>query len=151
MSTMTRRLTVPLALVVALAVTPALAACAGNPIENLIEGATGGQVDLGGTTIPADFPAEVPLFSGDIVNVTGLGKDAEKIWNVSIVVPDGLAFDTIASQLQAAGFEGGSIVAATADGGTGVFTGANYGVFLVVTKDGNGGFVANYTITTTSK
>ena len=48
MSTLRNRVTVPIAIALALVITPALSGCFGNPIESLIEGATGGDVDLGG-------------------------------------------------------------------------------------------------------
>ncbi len=41
---------------------PALTGC--SMIEGIIEQQTGGDVDLGGNTVPADFPAEVPLADG---------------------------------------------------------------------------------------
>ena len=43
------RYTAPLALLIALAMAPTLSGCFGNPVESIIEGATGGEVDLPGT------------------------------------------------------------------------------------------------------
>jgi hypothetical protein len=37
-------------------------------VEGIIESQTGGDIDLGGTTVPDDFPADVPLADGEIVN-----------------------------------------------------------------------------------
>ena len=60
-----------------------LAGCAGNPIEGLVsqgvedavEGATGGEVNLDGQ-LPADFPSTVPIIDGEIDLTTGTGGGA---------------------------------------------------------------------------
>ena len=61
MSPITRRLTVPAALLVALLAGPVLAGCSAVNVNEMVKDATGGTVDVGGSTIPEDFPAEVPL------------------------------------------------------------------------------------------
>jgi hypothetical protein len=144
-----KRITVPLAIVLALAITPALSGCFGNPIEQIIEGATGGDVDLGGKRVPDGFPSEVPIAQGEVLFGASIGNDEGRVWNVTIKVADAGAIDQIVSQLEGAGFTtaaegfGGS----TADGGTAVMENERYGVFVVVSKDGESGFVANYTVT----
>jgi hypothetical protein len=60
MSTMRRRIAIPLALVLAVSSVPLLTGCFGNPIQGAIKAATGGKVDLGGGSLPKDFPSSVP-------------------------------------------------------------------------------------------
>lgn len=144
-----KRITVPLAIVLALAITPALSGCFGNPIEQIIEGATGGDVDLGGKSVPDGFPSEIPIAQGEVLFGASIGNDEGRAWNVTIKVADATAIDQIVSQLEGAGFTtaaegfGGS----TADGGTAIMENERYGVFVVVSKDGESGFVASYTVT----
>ena len=144
-----KRITIPLAIVLALAVTPALSGCFGNPIEQMIEGATGGDVDLGGKSVPNGFPSEVPLAQGEVLFGASIGNDEGRVWNVTIKVSDATAIEQIVAQLEGAGFStaaegfGGS----NADGGTAILENERYGVLVVVSKDGDNGFVANYTVT----
>ncbi|CAN5528170.1 hypothetical protein BH10ACT7_BH10ACT7_04730 [soil metagenome] len=141
---MRKSITISLALVVALAGAPALAGC--SVVEGLIEQQTGGDIDLGGTSVPADFPSEVPLIDGDIVNGSGFATDGTKVWNIIVKVSDGAAFDTIKSQLEGAGFTFNETGSETPEAGTGVFDGENYGVLVVVAQAGDQGWVANYTV-----
>ena len=140
------RVTAPIAIALALVIAPALSGCMGNPIENIIEGATGGDVELPGTSLPEGFPTEVPLIEGEVVFGGAFGDGGSKVFNVTVKV-DGLdAFDEIKEQLEGAGFISAGDGSA-GQGGTGVFTNDNWGVAVVVTDDGNGGFLANYTVT----
>lgn len=141
---MRKSITISLALVVALAGAPALAGC--SVVEGLIEQQTGGDIDLGGTSVPADFPSEVPLIDGDIINGSGFSSDGTKVWNIIVKVTDGAAFDTIKSQLEGAGFTYSEAGDGTTDAGTGVFDGEKYGVLVVVAQAGDQGWVANYTV-----
>jgi hypothetical protein len=148
MSTLSRRITVPAAILLALAITPALSGCFGNPIEQVIEGATGGEVDLGGNSVPEGFPSEVPLVDGEVLFGAAVGNTDGRIWNVTVQVASAAALDEIVAQLEGAGFTntdgfGGS----TAEGGTAALESEAYGVLVVVTPDGQNGFVANYTVT----
>jgi hypothetical protein len=144
-----KAVTVPLAVLIALAVTPALSGCFGNPVEQIIEGATGGDVDLGGKSVPDGFPSEVPLAQGEVLFGASIGNEEGRVWNVTIKVADAGAIEQIVAQLEGAGFStaaegfGGS----TADGGTAIVENDSYGVLVVVSKDGENGFVANYTVT----
>ena len=144
-----KRFTVPLALVLALAITPALAGCFGNPIEQIVENATDGQVDVGGEGLPDGFPeAEVPIVDGEILFPMGFGDEGAKVWNVAVKV-DGLEVaDEIRAQLEGAGFtenEAG-IGGATEDGATLLYANAKYTVLVMVSKDTENGFLANYTV-----
>jgi hypothetical protein len=154
MSTLRKRITVPLAIVLALTITPALSGCFGNPIEGIIEGATGGDVDLGGKGLPEGFPSsEVPLIGGEIIFGAGIGAAEGHVWNVTIKVAGVDAIEQIKSELVGAGFtdnEAG-IGGSSADGATALFDNDKYGVLVVVSKDGDNGFVANYTVTEKSE
>ena len=143
-----KRFTVPLAIVLALAITPALAGCFGNPIEQIVEGATGGDVSLPGQSVPDDFPKDVPLIDGEVVFGLGVGNDDGKAWNVTIKVSGIEAADQIKSQLEGAGFTANDagIGGTTEEGATLVYDNGTYNVLVVVTKDSDNGFVANYTV-----
>jgi hypothetical protein len=149
MNIVTRRVTAPIAILIALTMAPALSGCFGNPIEGIIEGATGGEVDLGGTTIPDGFPtAEVPIVSGEIIFGASLGSAENKAFNVSVRVPNAQAIDGIKAELEAAGFEAqGEFSGSNAEGGTFIATSDSWGVLVVVAEDGENGFIANYTVT----
>ncbi|HWR85832.1 MAG TPA: hypothetical protein VN200_07550, partial [Rhodoglobus sp.] len=76
-----------------LALVLALSGCTfvgGNPVEQLVEGATGGEVEIG-NTVPEDFPAEVPLAEGEVLS----GASAGGVWNVGIRVDGADALGTI--------------------------------------------------------
>lgn len=144
-----RRAFLPALLVIGgLALAPSLAGC--GAVEGIIESQTGGDVDLGGPGLPEGFPsAEVPLIEGDVLFGAGLGSGEGTVWNVTVAVADMAAFDRITLLLQDAGFTLGDsgVVAPTEESATGVFDSPKYGVLVVVTADGNGGFAANYSVT----
>ncbi|HAM27726.1 MAG TPA: hypothetical protein DCP11_13810 [Microbacteriaceae bacterium] len=143
------RLTVPLAIGLAVLAGPALAGCS---IQNLVHNATGGKVDLGGKAIPKDFPSEIPLAKGEVLYGLSVGDSNGKIWNLTIKVHGASSFDDIATQLTDAGFKSDAAVqGSSADGGTGVFASDKFGVIVAVTKDGKNGWVANYTVTTAKR
>lgn len=148
MTTLRTRVTAPIAILIALAIAPTLSGCFGNPIESIIEGATGGDVDLGGTSLPDGYPAsEVPVADGEILFGGAIGNDQGKVYNVTVKVADASALDNITAQLEAVGFTSeGSLGGSTADGGTYIATTDKWGVLVVVSKDGQNGFVANYTV-----
>ena len=138
-------LTAVIALAVAVVLAPLLSGCFGNPLESVIEGATGGEVDLGGASVPDGFPREVPLYDGEITYGVSLGSEPDTIYNVTMRVPDVSALDSAAKQLEDAGFTIQMQGPATADGGTVIADSDAFGVLLVVAKDGDG-FVANYSV-----
>ncbi|CAN5323626.1 hypothetical protein BH09ACT5_BH09ACT5_13070 [soil metagenome] len=144
-----KRFTAPVALLIALAMTPALSGCFGNPVEQIVEGATCGNVDLPGQSVPDDFPSDVPLVDGDVVFGMGVGSDDAKAWNVTVKVSGVEVADTIKGQLEDAGFTANEsgIGGTTADGATLVYDNGTYNVLVVISKDGQNGFVANYTVT----
>ena len=147
MSTMRRRIAIPLALVLAVSSVPMLTGCFGNPIQGAINAATGGKVNLGGGSIPADFPKAVPVYSGKIISALGLGSGKKKIWNVTVQIPGSDAGNSIKSDLEKAGFtvdESG-----TSDAGNSIIAdNKTYGVLVVTSKDTSKGYwIANYTVT----
>lgn len=151
-STIRRNLLAPLAIAVAVAIATSLTGCAGiieNPIQGAIEGATGGTVDLGGTEIPDGFPtSEVPLYDGDIVAGVAAGNADGKIYNISVAIPDATALAQITTQLEGAGFTtDASLAASGKDGGTAVFSTTSWNVLVVTSRDNDGGWTANYTVT----
>lgn len=113
-----------------------LTGCAGNPVQDMVdrtiedsvEGATGGEVELGGD-LPADFPASVPVIDGTIELAGGTGDGTEG-W---VVVLTSQASDPVgdaASALTGAGFTEDSTLSGEAAGGS-VYTDGQYLVVLV--------------------
>ena len=127
---------------------PALTGC--SLVEGIIEQQTGTDVDLGGNTVPADFPSGVPLAQGDVVNgskVTAPG--GETVWNVLMNVSDPVAPDSIAAQFEAAGFTSATSGEITESGGTLTYTKDNLVVNVLLGKVGTG-WTANYTVAQTA-
>jgi hypothetical protein len=99
---MTRSRILPALLIAAtlLIAAPALAGCA-NPVQQAIDDATGDEGQLPGMTVPADFPAEVPLVDGDVKLGT---KATDESWMVTMVVRDGSGLEDADRLLEEAGF-----------------------------------------------
>ena len=112
----------------------------------MVEQATGGDVSLPGNSVPDDFPADVPLIDGEVVMGAGIGTTDGKAWNVTIKVTGLDAADDITAQLEGAGFTAAP-GATTGESSALLYTNASYSVAVVVTKDTNDGFLANYTVT----
>jgi hypothetical protein len=115
-------------------------------INTVVNSATTGTVPEGlgtGTTIPADFPSEVPLIDGEILFTVSLPADnGEKAWNVSIKVSGADAFDTIKTQLTDAGFDSPGD-----SGSSGVFRKDDLTVLVGVGATDGDQWAANYTVT----
>jgi hypothetical protein len=126
---------------------PALTGCAA--VEGIIEQQTGGDVDLGGNTVPEDFPAEVPLAEGEVVNGSAITAAEGKVWNVIIDVSDPAAPDSIAAQLEAAGFTSAGTGEVTDNGGTLTYTKDALAVNVLLGKT-DSGWTANYTVAQTA-
>jgi hypothetical protein len=143
------RVTATLAILSALALAPALSGC--QVIESVVEGATGGDVEIGGTSIPEGFPAEVPVTEGDILNGSSITKNGQTVYNVVVKVADTSVFETIKTELTDAGFapqEGYDMVESNGTI-TGLFNGTGWSVLVAVTTQDGIGTVANYTVTST--
>ena len=143
MSHSSKRITVLIAIVIALFAAPALAGCS---VQNLVHDVTGGKVDVPGKSVPKDFPREVPLASGEVLSGAGVGDSKSKIWNVSVRAKDGAAIDDVLSTLTSAGFDCKTLTETTADGGALVGDKGDINVAVVEIKDDKG-FVLNYTVT----
>ena len=113
-----------------------------------------GVGSFGSGKLPSSWPKEVPVISGDVLTGASVGNATSKDgqgWNATIKVSGADAYGQIKSQLTGAGFKvDNEPDAGDAQGGTGTFESAKFGVLVVVTKtDDKTGWVANYTVTTT--
>jgi predicted small secreted protein len=136
------------ALAATLLVAAPLALTGCSTVEGIIESQTGGDVDLGGDTVPDDFPAEVPLADGDVVNGSAIANgDGEKVWNVLINCSAPAAPDAIAAQLEGAGFTSPGVGGVTEEGGTLSYTKDAFVVNVLLAKTGDS-WTANYTVAT---
>lgn len=77
-------------------------------VEQAIEGATGGNVDIdagAGVSIPADFPSDVPIIDATLFSSVSLGSGAEQTWNLIFNVSDAqAAYADAVSMLTGAGY-----------------------------------------------
>src|ERR1700709_1984275 len=100
-----RKLTIPLAIVVAAATLPLLTGCFGNPIQGIVKAATGGKVSVGsGGSLPSDFPSPIKVYSGKIDEAIGIGKGPKEVWNVTVEIPGASTAKEIAATLKSEGF-----------------------------------------------
>jgi hypothetical protein len=127
---------------------PMLSGC--SVVEGIIEQQTGGDVDLGGNTVPADFPSAVPLADGDVVNGSKItGGDGETVWNVLMNVSDPAAPESIAAQLEGAGFTSVGTGDVGDSGGTLTYSKDDLVVNVLLGKI-DSGWTANYTVAQTA-
>jgi hypothetical protein len=138
-----RLLAAAVAAFLVLGVAPALAGCS---LQTAVKDVTGGNVDIGGDKVPADFPSSVPLYKGSVVFGAGVGSGHGKVWNVTVKVSGADAYTDIEKQLTDAGFNGQFGAQGPNGGGTGTFANDEYGVLVVVTDAGSNGWVANYSV-----
>lgn len=144
MITTRKRYTVAIAIVLALAVTPALSSC--SLVKGVIQQQSG--IGIPGKSIPSDFPkSDVPLIDGEVVLGASIGTGDKEIWNVTIKVADLSAFDTIDAALKGAGYTSvDAVTVKSSDGATGSWTKGQRTVLVVIAKDSDKGYVANYTV-----
>jgi hypothetical protein len=138
-----RLATIPLAALLALGGAAGLSGCS---FQTVVKDVTGGNVDIGGNKVPADFPQSVPLAKGTVVFGAGVGSGGGKVWNVTVKVAGASAYTQIEKQLTDAGFAGQFGAQGPDGGGTGTFANDRYGVLVVVTDAGSNGWVANYSV-----
>jgi hypothetical protein len=128
---------------------PLLAGC--SVINGVVHDVTGHDLPAGltgGTTLPEDFPSDVPLIDGDVVFSLSLPADnGDKAWNVTINVSGADAFATIKTQLTDAGFEYHGITDGES-GSTGAFRSGDLTVLDAVGAANGDQWTANYTVTT---
>jgi hypothetical protein len=141
-----RRLSASIAVVLALGITPALSGCFGNPIESLVEQATGGKVDVGGQEIPDGFPTDVPIVSGDVLFGISAGDGESRGYNVTISAGSESPLDGIEAQFANAGFESQVQASGSDGGGSVIFSNDDWNAVVVVAKTDDG-YTANYTVT----
>jgi hypothetical protein len=141
----TRRVLVAVSLsaVLSLGVVGTLSGCG---VQSVVKNVTHGNVDLGGTAVPPDFPSAVPLVHGTVVFGASAGSTGRKVWNVTVRVHDADAIAEISGQLADAGFRR-SFSSSTSTGATVRFMKQPYAVLVVVEQDQKNGWVANYTVT----
>jgi len=149
---MKSRIAAPVLIALALLAGPTLAGCSliQNPVENVIEGVTGGEVDLPSTELPDDFPSEVPLYDGEIANTMALGDADAKVYTVSIRVPGTETIDEIVSDFEAAGYTS-TISGNSAEGSTAAFESDKWSVIVVIVAEGDTGWIAQYAVSAASK
>jgi hypothetical protein len=152
MSSMRRRITIPIAIVLAVSTVPLLTACFGNPLGGIVHAATNGKVNLGGGagggSLPSDFPSSVPVYKGKIDSALGLGSGKKEIWNVTVELSGSDQTSTIKDELTKAGFKVDESGVTGTDGGTIVASNKTYSILVVATKDSTKGtWIANYTVT----
>ena len=141
-----RRLSVPIAIVLALVSAPLLAGCFGSPSHGAVKSSSGTGGTTVGTSIPKNFPKDVPVYNGTVDSATALGSGARTIWNISIEVPDPDALADIKTALTKAGFTTEAEGNAGKVGASLIATGKDYGVAVLLAKGKHDGFVANYTV-----
>lgn len=132
--------TVTAAFALAIGATLSLSACFNNPIEGLVKGgageiiknATGADVDLGGTSIPQDFPAQVPVAEGEIEYGGSVTVDGSTIWTVRIKTNDPSVFSKVQSQLLASGWVEGFVTDGESQMGS--YEGHGYSLILNMDK-----------------
>lgn len=151
MTSLRTRMRIPLTFALAgvlLVGAPLMTGC--SLISTVVNSATSGTLPEGldtGTSVPADFPSEVPLIDGEVVFGVSLPADnGEKAWNVSINVSGADAFDTIKSQLTDAGFEYQGVTDGDS-GSSGVFRKDDLAVLVGVGAANGDQWTANYTVT----
>ena len=136
-----------IALAITLAMTPALSGCFANPIESIVEGATGGNVDVG-SSVPEGFPTEVPLVDGEVQYGAAAADGDAKVFNVTTRVSGASPVEGIRAELEGAGFAAQTeFTGDAAEGGTLIYASDAWGVLVVVAQEGDD-WVVNYTVTT---
>jgi len=121
-------------------------------ISGVVNEASGGAVDLGGASLPDDFPSAVPLIDGDVVNGSSVGTDpASSIFNVTIktdAADAATALTEATTALEDAGFETSDLVSgAAADASTAGYSDGTWGVLVVATGEAGSDIIVNYTVT----
>ena len=149
---MKSRITAPIVLAFVVLAFPALTGCSliQGQVEGVVEQATGTDIDLPSSEVPEDFPAEVPLYDGEIANTIALGTGDEKVYSISVRVPGVETMDEIAADFEAAGFES-TLSGNTGDGATAAFDNGTWSAVVVVVAEGDTGWIAQYAVSRTAQ
>lgn len=114
--------------------------------EKLVEGLTGGDIDVTTGKLPADFPAEVPVIEGTIVTSTKLGIAEGASWQVTISVSDvPAAMQQAREKLLGAGFEE-TVWTESESIPMGIFSNDTYGIILGGIDDGGDEPIVSYQV-----
>ena len=140
-----RKITVSVAIAIALFTAPALAGC--SIAEGVIEQATGSNVEVSTDSLPEGWPSEVPVADGDIQFGGFVDNSGTKVFNVTINIAGDNPAAAIATQLEGAGFTAPVAVAPTSDGGALAYESDAWSVNVLVGRGDGSSFVANYTVT----
>jgi hypothetical protein len=141
----TRKLiTAGIAVIMTVAVAPALAGC--SALEGIIEQATGGQVNVSVGSLPDGWPTDVEVVDGDILGGgTAETDEGKPVWNATIK-GSATSRDDAAALLTGAGFEAVELPAGADVEFAQAFKNDTYGV-LVATTGSEGDVLVNYTVT----
>jgi hypothetical protein len=84
-----------------------------DSVEEIVEGANGGDVDFEMGELPADFPVDdVPLVAGEVGPSFAVpGNDGSGTWQVTIIAPDEATAGQADDLLIAAGYSNESVLA----------------------------------------
>ena len=137
--------TIALTLVGGTLLTGCTADAAQNAVNGAVQGATNGDVSLGGA-LPSGWPAEVPIVDGEILFGTATTVDGRKSWAVTVKAASADPLAEATSTLTAAGFSATGDVSAKA-GSAGVVSMKNDSYTVVVAGNTDG---LLYTVTPVS-
>jgi hypothetical protein len=88
------------------------------------------------------------VYKGKIDSALGLGTGKDKIWNVTVELPNANAYADIKSELSGAGFKTDESGTVGNSGASIIADNKTYGVLVVVTESSsNKQWIANYTVT----
>jgi hypothetical protein len=140
MGALRSRVGVPLALVVALAGVPLMSGCAAgglveNAVNGAVQGATGGEVSLGGE-LPAGWPESVPVIDGELLFGAGKSIEGAQGWVVTVKSASADALGDARTQLEDAGFTVDAAASGAGDEGVLVVKDATYQVVVAGGADG---------------
>lgn len=132
--------TITTALALAIGATFTLSGCFGNPLDDLarggasefLKGATGADIDIGGTSIPQNFPSQIPVADGEVEFGGSIAVEGKRVWTVRIKSKDSAVFSKLQSTLRASGFE--ESFATEGESAMGAFEGHGYGLVVNVDK-----------------
>lgn len=105
--------TIATTIALAFGVTFTVSGCVANPLEQLakggasefLKGATGTDIDLGGKSIPKNFPTQIPVAEGEVEFGGSITSEGSTIWTVRIATQDPAVFTKIQSKFLSSGFE----------------------------------------------
>ncbi|QYH36779.1 hypothetical protein [Salinibacterium sp. M195] len=146
MFTARRRVNVAIAILLTIGGAVSLSACSVNPLEAIVEKASGGAIDVGGKSIPDGFPSEVPVIAGDVIFGISVADGENRSFNVTIAAGAESPLDFIETQFTDAGYESQAQASGSEGAGTVIFSNDLWNAVVVVAQSDDG-YTANYTVT----